>query len=322
MLGNIVANVIATGAGAIGGTAGMTAGSAVDRFNRQLHPDEYKKAEKYATAVAKELGISEGEAEARILAEMMRNSDKQTADASGGVHDYEVRSIVGCQNLNCDGYKSDPHYADHNYNSQYIADNQPANLMGRTQLETGKTYSQLVDSNYDKDPIGNTIARTGATLFAGSVAGGLATTKLLADMATAWSTGTAFWYAGDAISYQTGLSKDPPSYQTAAAAGGIAAVASPFGLPVDMFGNSKAAKAIVSAYNALWAGASSFGAVAVTSPSSSPDLAGGIGTAATLLGTGGKAVLPGPLAKAWDIEMQILPGPAQTVIENNAKKGR
>ena len=40
-LGNIVANVIATGAGAaIGGNAGAVEGYNVDRFNRQLHPDE------------------------------------------------------------------------------------------------------------------------------------------------------------------------------------------------------------------------------------------------------------------------------------------
>ncbi|WP_246184170.1 hypothetical protein [Paraburkholderia bonniea] len=40
-LGNIVANAIATGAGAaVGGNAGAVAGGNVDRFNRQLHPDE------------------------------------------------------------------------------------------------------------------------------------------------------------------------------------------------------------------------------------------------------------------------------------------
>jgi filamentous hemagglutinin len=43
-LGNIVANVIATGAGAAvgGGDAGAFAGYNVDRFNRQLHPEEKK----------------------------------------------------------------------------------------------------------------------------------------------------------------------------------------------------------------------------------------------------------------------------------------
>ncbi|MDR6422864.1 hypothetical protein J2801_005161 [Paraburkholderia phenoliruptrix] len=40
-LGNIIANAIATGAGgAVGGNAGAVSGYYVDRFNRQLHPDE------------------------------------------------------------------------------------------------------------------------------------------------------------------------------------------------------------------------------------------------------------------------------------------
>ncbi len=41
-LGNIVANVIATGAGAVAGGAGAFSSSNVDRYNRQLHPDEKK----------------------------------------------------------------------------------------------------------------------------------------------------------------------------------------------------------------------------------------------------------------------------------------
>jgi filamentous hemagglutinin len=51
-LGNIVANVAATGIGGVGGAAGATAGSAVDRFNRQLHPEE--------KAVAKQLADKSG----------------------------------------------------------------------------------------------------------------------------------------------------------------------------------------------------------------------------------------------------------------------
>ncbi|MEX3977784.1 hypothetical protein AB4Y45_02240 [Paraburkholderia sp. EG287A] len=74
-----------------------------DLYNRQLHPDEYALAKKNAKLVADKLGISVQEAEGRIIAEILRNSDKQTAEASGGKHDWEIRSIVGCQNLNCDG---------------------------------------------------------------------------------------------------------------------------------------------------------------------------------------------------------------------------
>ncbi|MDR6474677.1 hypothetical protein J2778_002171 [Paraburkholderia graminis] len=52
-LGNIVANAIATGAGAVvGGNAGAFEGYNVDRFNRQLHPEE--------KAVAKQLADKSG----------------------------------------------------------------------------------------------------------------------------------------------------------------------------------------------------------------------------------------------------------------------
>ncbi len=54
-LGNIVANVIATGAGAaVGGDAGAFSGYNVDRFNRQLHPDEKSAIAKQANGDAAE----------------------------------------------------------------------------------------------------------------------------------------------------------------------------------------------------------------------------------------------------------------------------
>ncbi|SAK90670.1 cell surface protein [Caballeronia calidae] len=321
-LGQIVSNVIAAGAGAaVGGSTGAMTAANADLYNRQLHPDEYAKAEKYAKAVAEQLGISESEAEGRIVAEMMRNSDQQTAQASGGVHDYEVRSIVGCGNLNCDGYKNDPNYANHDYNSQYIADNQASNLMGRTQLDTGKTYDQLVKSNYDKDPYGNTIARTGATILAGSVTGGAAAGTLLADMAAAWSTGTAFTYMGDAVSYQSGLSRDQPSYQNAATAGAVAAGLAPFGLPLNTLGTSTAGKAVVSFYNALLAGTGAFGTTAITNPSSSPDLSAGIGIGTGITGSFAQNLVPGPTGTTLGYLFQIVPGPMQAAIENSRNAG-
>lgn len=48
-LGNIVANVIATGAGAaVGGGAGATSAANVDHYNRQLHPEEKTLAKQIA----------------------------------------------------------------------------------------------------------------------------------------------------------------------------------------------------------------------------------------------------------------------------------
>ncbi|SDH17420.1 filamentous hemagglutinin [Paraburkholderia steynii] len=173
-LGNIVANAIATGAGAaVGGGAGAFSGYNVDRYNRQLHVDQYALAKKDAKIVAQQLGISEQEAEGRIVAEMLRNSDKQTADASGGVHDYDVRAIIGCQNLNCDGYKNDPQYASHNYNSQYISSNQQAYDAGQGQLDKGVTYNDMVKNNVKNNPVSTAIAGAGMIALGGVVAGGI-----------------------------------------------------------------------------------------------------------------------------------------------------
>ncbi|MGU7776369.1 hemolysin, partial [Burkholderia sp. MR1-5-21] len=54
-LGNIVANVIVTGAGgAVGGDAGAFSGYNVDRFNRQLHEDSKAKEQTLAKRLAEE----------------------------------------------------------------------------------------------------------------------------------------------------------------------------------------------------------------------------------------------------------------------------
>jgi filamentous hemagglutinin len=62
-LGNIVANVIATGAGAVvGGDAGAFSAHRVDRFNRQLHPDEKKWINDQESAYAKRYGLTSEQA--------------------------------------------------------------------------------------------------------------------------------------------------------------------------------------------------------------------------------------------------------------------
>jgi hypothetical protein len=114
------------------------------RSNRPLHPDEYAMEKKDAKVVAKKFGINKQEAESQIVAEIFRNLDHRTSNASGGVQDYEVHAIIGCQSLNCDGYKTDPQYANHDCNRHYIAGNQQA-------------YDDLVNNN----PVSTAIAGTG-----------------------------------------------------------------------------------------------------------------------------------------------------------------
>ncbi|PCE30721.1 hemagglutinin [Burkholderia ubonensis subsp. mesacidophila] len=58
-LGNIVANALATGAGGlVGGNAGAFSGHDVDRFNRQLHPEEKKWINESESAYAKKYGLT------------------------------------------------------------------------------------------------------------------------------------------------------------------------------------------------------------------------------------------------------------------------
>jgi filamentous hemagglutinin len=166
--------VVATAMGAaVGGGAGAASGVNVEANNRQLHQSEYDLAKKHAKLVAKKLGISEQEAEGRIAAEIQRNSDQQTASATGGKNDYEIRSIIGCQNLNCYGYKNDSQYANHDANSQLIAPNQAAYDKGQAQLDQGQTYNDLVVNNMKKDPVGTTIAGTGMIGLGVITGGGL-----------------------------------------------------------------------------------------------------------------------------------------------------
>jgi filamentous hemagglutinin len=139
---------------------------------------------KDAPIVAKALGIGVQEAEGRIVAEILSNSDQQTASQSGGRHDYEVRSIIGCQNLNCEGYKTDPNYSNHDYNSQYITGNQSAYNAGQSRIGSGQTYNELVKSNMNKDPFGATLAGAGMIGLGVVAGGGLAAAVTMATGST------------------------------------------------------------------------------------------------------------------------------------------
>jgi len=159
-----------------------------DLYNRQLHQSEYDLAKKEAKLVARQLGISVDEAEGQIVAELQRNVDGQTAQADGGVHDYQVRSILGCQMLECNASSTDPNYWNHNYNSQYIAPNQQAYDLGIGQSHTGQTYNQLVTSNVKNNPVSTAIAGAGMIGLGIATAGGVPS---LIGMATGGGIGAA-----------------------------------------------------------------------------------------------------------------------------------
>ncbi|WP_460902673.1 hemagglutinin repeat-containing protein, partial [Paraburkholderia jirisanensis] len=91
-LGNIVANAIATGAGgAIAGNAGSVSGYNVDRFNRQLHPDERQWISDNAGAYAKQQGITVEQAITALTAQ----ADRQVQNGSAGAWDANASTFLG-----------------------------------------------------------------------------------------------------------------------------------------------------------------------------------------------------------------------------------
>ncbi|ESJ26718.1 filamentous hemagglutinin [Cupriavidus sp. HPC(L)] len=192
-LGNLAANIASGGLGAaVGGGTGAATGANVDRFNRQLHPSEYEFAKKNARVVAEKLGISIEEAEGRIVAEILRNSDKQTAEDTGGKHDYEVRSVIGCNNLNCDGYKNDKSYADHGYNSQYISLYEESYRYGQQQIGAGMSSAQLREKNLIYERFGKGALAITACAISGGTACQAAASGFGMGAATSYITNRPF----------------------------------------------------------------------------------------------------------------------------------
>jgi filamentous hemagglutinin len=97
-LGNIVANVIATGAGAAvgGGDAGAFAGYNVDKFNRQLHPEEKTKAQQIA-ATAKAQGLTNADGSS-ITAAQIENAMRGANNSQYG--ETAAQGVVVLLNAN------------------------------------------------------------------------------------------------------------------------------------------------------------------------------------------------------------------------------
>ncbi|MBO7865700.1 hemagglutinin repeat-containing protein [Burkholderia pseudomallei] len=90
-LGNIVANALATGSGAaVGGESGAFSGYNVDRFNRQLHPDERQwakdKAKDFAKFYEEKTGksLTADQAQNMLLANGYRLVDAAASKGPGG----------------------------------------------------------------------------------------------------------------------------------------------------------------------------------------------------------------------------------------------
>ena len=273
-----------------------------DLYNRQLHPDERQWAKDNAAAFAKYYerktgqAITQDQAEKMLLANGYIRVDSFAASGGGG-------------------YDKDA--------AQYLSEN-AGELFTKDQYYT----KPFAFGNVDGSSTPEQKALPGGTAVPGAgkvAAAGLGLTVLGAAspaVATAWALGTAYDFTGDTISHAIGLSKDSPDFTKSFTVGGIGAAAAPFVLPLETLGSSAVGKTVVGIYNSLWAGTTSFAATSVTTPSSSPSLAGGLGTFASGAGLLSQSWLPKPLGDIVNQVIQTLPGPIQTSIENssNTKK--
>ena len=114
--------------------------------------------------------VSSDEIEGRIIAEILRNVDKDTHDKNRGVADWNMRSIVGCKSLKCSSKNNDPEYANSQFNNQFIDKNLNSYLNGYDYLPLGLTKNELSEKNIKENPV--SIGILGASLIAGGIATG------------------------------------------------------------------------------------------------------------------------------------------------------
>ena len=172
-IARVITNVVASAAGgAAGGVSGAAGASSADMFNRQLHPWEYEFADKNAKVVAAHLKITEEEAKGRIVAEILRNSDKDSAESAGARHDWEIRAAVGCSNLNCSGFETDPEYANSQFNMQFVGTYFDSYAGGMGFLQSGLTDLELRQKNLTYERLGKgSMALTACVLSGGTACG-------------------------------------------------------------------------------------------------------------------------------------------------------
>ncbi|MEM5434493.1 hemagglutinin repeat-containing protein [Paraburkholderia diazotrophica] len=303
-LGNIVANGLATAAGAaIGGDAGGSSAYNVDRFNRQLHPDERQwakdNAKNFAQFYKDKTGqdITPEQAQNMLLANGYRLVDAAASKGPGGDATAVAYISQNAGNL----FTATPA----EYNNPLLGGNKDGSL----------TPEQKALPGHDTHPqIG---------LAAGAATGLVALGAVAPGIAAAWGIGTAYDLAGDAISHALGLSTDTPDVGKSLTVGGIGAAMTPLLLPLDTLGENAgtAGKIVVGAYNSAIGGAGAFGATAATN-SGSADLSGSIGAGSAALGTVMTTMMPGRVGNVINQINQIMSGPAQNAITNATDKTR
>lgn len=145
-----------------------------------LYQSEYDRAKKLSqnkTALDKLSSIegriiTQEEFEGRILAETLKNSDSLIA-SENPTHDYNIRSVIGCNNLNCSGLQGEVDGYYNNTQNLGVAKNN----FNSTSLADRYLNNGLTDAQYRQKNI--TYERTGKVAIAATacVLGGLSACK-------------------------------------------------------------------------------------------------------------------------------------------------
>lgn len=297
-LGNFAANIAAGGLGAVvGGGSGAATGANADRFNRQLNDSERKWVKENAAAFAKYYEAQTGKsisievAQKLLFANGYRIVDDLASKGPGG--DLAARSYIAVKST---GGLFDSTAAD--------------------RANAGKTAAVLtpeqasLPANTANPELGKAAAGALGLVTLGAVA---------PTMAGAWAIGAMYDYAGDFVGYTTGLSKDTPSVGKSFGVGGVTALFSPLALSAGHLGSGTGSTIASSVYNAGLAGTAAFGAASIFTPGQNPGLAGGIAFTSSTFGSIIGNSMPGPAGPIINQLIQVMSGPTQTAIENNAQ---
>ena len=170
-LGNILANVVAVGAGATaGGNSGAVAAANVDLYNRQLHPDERKWIEDHAADYANQQGISVAEA----VNELTAQANRQVQNGSPGAWDQNASAFLDQAHgmLPADGnsgpgymfYATPAQKADGNMYAGYYSNGVGLNMPSASAITTSANKDQ---ANRNLMGAGVIAGATGAVLLVG-----------------------------------------------------------------------------------------------------------------------------------------------------------
>ncbi|MWL89105.1 hypothetical protein [Cupriavidus sp. SW-Y-13] len=269
----------------------------MDRFNRQLHPDERKwakdNAKEFAEFYAEKTGkeLTDEQAQRMLLASGYRLVD-----------DMASKGVAGDK-----------------YAVAFISAN------------AGSLFSATAEERRDPGPLGGPLTPEQRAMpahnpnpqlgmAAGAGLGLVAVGTVAPVVATGWALGTAYDYGSDTLNYSSGLSDSPPDVRKSVGVGGIFAAFSPMGLTMTHFGKGIGAKIVAGTYNAGRAGTASFGASSIYSPDQNPGLAGGLGFGSAALSPIVRYAVPGRVGIFVDSVIQITPGSLQKIIENSHKE--